>query len=145
MYRFLVLVLVLAACGSSETDLETSFCDILASGPFDDLVATSTTADAPTSTLDDRAADVDLTSGTFIAFTPDEAGSYVFGLSDDVDFVVVDEAGEPLVRADEVLGADCDTLAVRSTWNLTAATYYLSFDTTAASVLVTAEESDDDL
>ena len=145
MYRFILPLSLLAACGSTETDLETAFCDILASGPFDDLVATSTTADAPTSTLDDRAADVDLTSGTFVAFTPDEPGSYVFGLSDDVGFAVVDAQGEPLVRVDEVLGADCASLAVRSTWNLTATTYYLSFDTTADSVLVTAEESDDDL
>ena len=147
MIRLLPFFL-LAAC-SSDTDLETAFCDILSASDAT-VTATDDPSTAPTVVLEDASATVQLNGESplftgFVAYEVDEDGSFAFGLSHDVEFWLTDADGTRQSPISEVVGSSCDDLAVRSTWDLTIGTWYLEFEAGVSAVTVTAEESDDDL
>lgn len=149
----LLLSVGLLACGgSAETDLEAAFCAALGADPSETVPAAARPEDAPPAPFGDRSTAVTLVGdgadrAGYVTYTPDEAGTFAFGLSADVPFEVRDAAGNPLALDRTVKGSQmCAELAVRHTVQLEIATYTVAFGPAdAASVRVTAEESDDDL
>lgn len=145
-------LLLLAACGGTDTDLETAFCIGLGSDAAATASASASAGDAPTVALGDARTDVTLPMsgddyGGSIVFVADEAGYFAFGLGRDVPLTVRDSAGAEVPIVETVRGsAMCTELAVRYTVELAPAPYTLTFGPTDAAVLaIVAEESDDDV
>ena len=149
----IAFTLTLAACGSgnSDTALETAFCNGLEAPAARTVAATAAADGAPDATDAARVnvtllAEGDAFTG-FVAYTPDEVGSFAFGLTEDVGVVVRDADGNEIPITTSVTGsAQCDALAVRYTVPLELQTYTLEIGpASAATIGLIAEESDDDL
>lgn len=147
-----LFTVVFAGCGSSETSLEDAFCDLLSSNGGEYVTASVDATGAPEVAVPDQRIEIDLVDegdGLFfgvVAYTADEAGSFAFGLDEDVPVAIVDGNGNEVPWQSEVTGAACADLAVRYTAELTLDTYYLEIGPTdVATVALAAEESDDDL
>lgn len=138
------------ACTAADTDLETAFCDGLEAAPARTVNAAGSAAEAADVT-DANRVDIDLLEldgqfGGFVSYQPDEAGSFAFGLTENVDMVVRDASGNEVPIDITVEGsAQCDALAVRHTVALELQTYTIEIlPTNAATIGLIAEESDDD-
>jgi hypothetical protein len=148
------LVLAVGCSGGTtapETNLEDVFCELLG-GTTDAVtaVALDSTDDGPELLAEDVALDIALVddgTGMFggrATYTPDEVGSFAFGLSDDVPFVLLD--GDTEVPFDAEVAGGCDAMAVRYTVALEIQTYTVEIGPTDIDVLgLVSEESDDDL
>jgi hypothetical protein len=80
-----------------------------------------------------------------VTYRPDEEGSFAFGLTDDVGFVVRDEAGNDVPIDVSVPSSMCEALAIRHSVTLGLGTYTIEFGPTdVATIGIIAEESDDD-
>ena len=151
MLPTLIFGLTLVACGGSDTDLETAFCDGL-EAPAARSVSAAETADGAEDVTDAARVDIELNEaesgfGGYVTYVPDEAGSFAFGLTEDVDIIVRDQAGAEVPLTKTVAGSSqCDALAVRHTVALELAPYTLEIQGAQANVIgLIAEESDDDL
>lgn len=139
--RTITLALLLTACGAAteETDLETAFCALLAEG---DTVEVG--ADEEAAHEDARAViTLDPDQPTRVRYTPDEPGSFAFGLSQDVPFAVLKD-GEALPITATIQGASCPDLAVRHTVELAVESYVIELGPGEGDVSLVSEESDDD-
>lgn len=148
--RLAMCALIFTACASPETDLEESFCALLADRPARSVDAVSD-GGGPDVAVEDERVDIALVdgggtwSGT-VAFTADEAGSFAIGLDSDVPITVLDARGTELPWEAEVAGAGCAALAVRYTVALDIETVTLELGPTDREVVgMVSEESDDDL
>ena len=142
--------LTTVAC-AADTDLETAFCDGLAAGASHTVTASVAVDGAPNATSASRI-DIELLPigdefGGFVSYAADEAGSFAFGLTEDVPFVVRDGSGNVVPIDQTVEGStQCDELAVRHTLKLDKARYIIELGPTDANVIgIIAEESNDDL
>jgi hypothetical protein len=141
--------LVTVACGA-DTDLETAFCEGLEAPAARSVNATSTPEGAADVT-DDARVDIQLAPigdqfAGFVTYRPDEAGRFAFGLSDDVGFVVRDQAGNEIAIDASVPSSMCEALAIRHTVQLGLGTYTIELGPTDVETIgIIAEESDDDL
>jgi len=144
------LLTLTAGCGS-DTDLEQAFCDLMAS-PEVAYTATIDPEEAPTVNLEDTLVELELEadgeyfSGSVI-FAADEAGTFAFGLSEDVPFKVTDLQGRPASIINTERGSEeCAELAVRHTVEMEVQEYLLVFGPADVDeVDLVGEESDDDL
>lgn len=137
-------------CGASDTDLETAFCDGLQQ-PAAKTVDASLDADAAPDATDDSRVDVVLNAeqdgsfGGYVAYEPDESGSFAFGLTEDVELVFRDASGEEIAIDTTVVGAACDELAVRHSVTLALEVVTIEIvGSPTETVGLIAEESDDD-
>ncbi len=144
--------LLLAACGGSDTDLETAFCIGLGQEASATATAAAAAADAPTVALGDQRTDLELVpvdggQGGAIVFVADEEGFFAFGLGEDVPLKITDASGADVPLVESVRGSEmCTELAVRHTAELRAAPYTLTFGPSSTTTLpIVAEESDDDV
>lgn len=145
-----ITALSLVACAGSDTDLETAFCEGLEAPAVRAVNATATEAGAPDVT-DARRVDINLVeeSGSytgFVTYSPDEQGSFAFGLTENADFMVLDAAGNEIPIDVTVEGATmCTALAVRHTvsLNLERVTMMIG-PTDSPTIGIISEESDDD-
>jgi hypothetical protein len=142
--------LTTVACAGSDTDLETAFCDGLEAGAAR-LVSAAAAADGASDVTDEARVDIDLVLqdglyGGFVSYRPDETGSFAFGLTADVPFVVRDAAGNEVPIDTTVEGSSqCEALAIRHSLTLDTQTYSIELGPTdVASLGLIAEESDDD-
>lgn len=146
---FALTALTTVACAAPDTDLETAFCDGLAAPAARTVAASDTPADAADVT-DASRVDIELLEGDgqfsgFVSYRPDEAGSFAFGLTANVDLIVRDEAGNEVPIDVTVEGAACAELAVRHSVMMDLQTYTLEIGPTdQPSIGLIAEESDDD-
>ena len=144
-------LLTLTGCGGPDTDLEQAFCDLLAA-PEVAYTATVDTEQAPTVDLEDTHVELELEadgeyfSGSVI-FAADEAGTFAFGLSEDVPFAVTDLQGRPASIINTERGSEaCAELVVRHTVEMEVKDYLLIFGPADVDeVDLVGEESDDDL
>lgn len=142
-----MLLSTVACGGNAETDLETAFCAALDAPANKTVTASADAAGAPDAT-DAARVDVSLPDGRgFVRYQPDEAGKFAFGFTEDVSVLIRDEAGNEIPFEASVTGATkCTSLAVRFTAPLELKTYTLEIGpTSAATIGLVAEESDDDL
>ena len=134
-----------------ETDLETAFCNLLQDGPEVEAIAGNGQYGGPELFVPDTVVELDRAESSggwgWAWFTPDEAGTFVIGLSEDMTFMFLDEENYPVWAETEVVGSDkCAELAVRYTLTLENKPYTVHFDASELpEVDVVAEESDDDL
>ena len=147
---FALVASIATACTGSDTDLETAFCAGLEAAAARTVDAAPTADDADDITdsarVDIALAAVDGQFGGFVTYTPDEAGSFAFGLTDDVELIVRDEAGDVVAVDTSVASTQCDALAMRHTFTLRLETYTLEIAPTDVDRIgIIAEESDDDL
>ncbi|MEQ9319745.1 MAG: hypothetical protein RIF41_11345 [Polyangiaceae bacterium] len=142
--------LVTAACAGSDTDLETAFCDGLQQPAAKTVDASLDAAAAPDATDASRVDVVllpqtDGSYGGFVAYRPDESGSFAFGLTEDVDLVFRDASGAEIAIDTTVVGAACDELAVRHSVSLSLDVVTIEIvGSPIETIGLIAEESDDD-
>ncbi len=153
MKRILMTLMALGtlACSNADSDLETAFCDGLEAPAARSVSATTNPAGAPDAS-DEQRVDIQLQEQDgqyrgFVSYLPDETGSFAFGLSADIGFVVRDAAGNEVALSNSQVGASqCSALAVRHTAPLSQQTYNLELGPSPVAVVsLIAEESDDDL
>lgn len=150
MQRLVLVSLALSACAGTDTPLEQAFCNVLGGTNTRSISAATDPASAPESAFGDTRVEITLQNdGQYVgvvAYTADEAGSFAFGLDQDVPLTLEDADGTEVPWDVTIEGAACTDLAVRHTATLQLDTYYLNFGpTTHEVVAMVAEESDDDL
>lgn len=139
------------ACIGSDTDLETAFCEGLEQPAARTVMTTPTADDAPDITdigrVDIQLPAAGLDSNGFVAYLPDEAGTFAFGLTEDVSIMLRDADGVAVPLDTTVTGSTlCDALAVRYSATLAIERHTIELGTTSAGTIgIIAEESDDDL
>lgn len=148
-HHLALLPLFCVACLGSDTDLETAFCNGLEEAAARTVSASAGPEDAPDVT-DVGRVDIELLAGDsagFVAYVPDEVGSFAFGLTEDLPIAIRDADGAAVEIEQTVTGSMlCDALAVRYSAPLTIQRYTLEVGPTSATTLgIIAEESDDDL
>jgi hypothetical protein len=153
----------LAACGDDEEDasadegnnhahdegtLAEEACEHTAEGPFLDVTATAVAEGAPSGTAEHTAVRVALaTEGDgnvgYVSYEADEDGDFVFFLSQDLPFAILDGAGAE-VEIEATTPVDtCGEVAVQHVAELSVGRYLLRLGPTteASSVSLVAEHA----
>lgn len=154
----------LAACGDDEEDasadegnnnahaeegtLAEEACEHTAEGPFLDVTATAMAEGAPSATAEHTAVRVALaTEGDgnvgYVSYEADEDGNFVFFLSQDLPFAILDGAGAEVEIEASTPVDTCDEVAVQHVAELSVGRYLLRLGPTteATSVSLVAEHA----